>query len=160
MQSVVKLNFFVALFNGLLLGVVLTIAGGLLNSGSVDWANFLVTVLVGVVVGVVVGMIIPLGKMASALADKLAKPGSIVYTFLFNSVTLLVMLIFMSPFLTIFIGSILYGAPIGEVIPNSYDFFLPFYLIGIPFLMILGKPIMNLAKRCAGIPHDVDLQNS
>src|SRR5690554_1402614 len=111
MKTKTKLNFFVSLFNGLLLGTAFTIAGGLIINGSVDWPNFLVTVLVGMLIGVIVGMILPLGKMGDALAGKFAKSGSIAYNFVLNSVILLTMLLFMSPALTIFIGSILYGAP-------------------------------------------------
>lgn len=151
MKTETKLNFFISLFNGLLLGIVFTIVGGLIISGSVDWSNFLVTVLVGVLIGVIVGMIFPLGKMGVGLAGKFTKPGSIVYNFLLNSVILIIMLFFMCPTLNIFIESILYGAPIAAVLPNSYDLFIPFYSIGIALLMILGNPIMNLAKRCAAI---------
>lgn len=152
MKVETKINIFSNLFYGIFFGIIFTIIGGLIASGTVDWVNFPITVLVGVIVGFTVGMIIPVGKWSVALANKLAKPGTFLFNFIMYSVILLVLLLFMCPVLTVFMGSFLYGAPVMAVLPGSFSLFIPFYLIGIVLLMIFGGLIMKLAIKCAGAP--------
>ncbi|MFZ7121378.1 MAG: hypothetical protein ACOWWH_10545 [Eubacteriaceae bacterium] len=102
-----------------------------------------------------VGLIIPIGKWGAALAGKAAKPGTFLFNLIMYAFILVVMLIFMSPALTVFIGSVLHGAPVIAVLPSSYSLFIPFFLIGIVLIMIVGGPIMKLALKCAGVPKAV-----
>ena len=106
----------------------------------------------GLVVGLLVGLIIPIGKWSSELATKAAKPGTFLYNLIMFAFILLLMLIFMRPALTVFIGSVLYGSPVAAVLPNSYSLFLPLFLIGNVLLLIVGGHIMKLAMKCAGVP--------
>lgn len=149
MKRQTKVNFFIALFNGILFGVLFTIAGGLIKSGSVDWVNFVSTVLFGVLVGTIVGMVIPAGRIGSHFASRISQPGQILYRFILYSVIMITMLLFMSPALNLFIGSFLHKVPIAVVLPDSYSLFLPFYLMGISLLLIVGDPIVRLAENCA-----------
>lgn len=153
MKMETKINLYSTLFYSLFFGVIFTIVGGLITSGAVDWPNFPATVLVGAAVGLVIGLIIPLGKWSMTLASKTAEPGTFLYSLVMNTVVLVIMLIFMCPVLTIFIGSVLHGAPVVAVLPGSYSLFIPFFLIGIVLLMIFSGFIMKLAMKCAGVPN-------
>lgn len=155
MKIETKINLYSTLFYSIFFGVVFTIVGGLITSGAIDWPNFPATVLVGLVVGLVVGLIIPLGKWSIALANMVAKPGTFLYSLVMNTVILVIMLLFMSPTLTIFIGSVLHGAPVAAVLPSSFSLFIPFFLIGSVLLMIFSGLIMKLAMKCAGVPNEV-----
>jgi len=142
-------NFFVSLFNSLLFGVVFTFVGGILSGQPILWSTIPAQILVGVVVGLAVSLIVPAGKWGGILASKVGKPGSIPFKFVMYSVILVIMLLFMCPILTVFNACILGGAPVMAVLPGSYAMALPFYLIGIAMLLVVGDPVTALAIRCA-----------
>ncbi|WKY45023.1 hypothetical protein Q5O14_02685 [Eubacteriaceae bacterium ES2] len=147
-----KINLYLTLLNSLFYGVIFTILGGLITTGAVDWPHFPVTVLVGAVVGIIVGLVVPLGKWAQAVADKVSTPGKFLYNLAMNVVILIIMLVFMCPVFTVFIGSVLYGAPVLAVLPGSFTLFLPFFGIGLVLATIFGGLILKLALKLAGVP--------
>lgn len=151
MKTETKLNIYVNLFFSILIGVVLTVAGGLLTTGAIDWNIFPPQVAAGIIVGFIVSTVIPVGKIGGATAGKLAKPNTFLFNLIMYAVLLGIMLVFMCPLLTVFTGSILMGAPVAAVLPGSYALFPPFFVIGLTFLMILGGFVMKLALKCAGM---------
>lgn len=159
MQIEKKVNVYNTLFMSILIGVAFTIVGGLITNGAVDWKNFPIQVFAGVVVGFLVGMVIPIEKWGIALAGKLAKPGTFLFNLIMYAVLLVIMLLFMCPILTLFIGSVLLGAPIAAVLPNLYSLFIPFLLIGIVIVPLVGGFIMKLSMKCAGVPGEVNKEN-
>lgn len=142
-------DFFVTLFNSLLFGVVFTFVGCLIGGQPIDWAGLPLQITAGVVIGMVVSLIIPAGKWGAMLGAKVAKPGSLLFKVVMYSVILVVMLTFMCPILTVFMGSVLGGAPVMAVLPGSYAMFVPFYLTGIIMLVLVGDFVTNLAIRCS-----------
>lgn len=154
MKVETKVKIYSALFFSIIIGVVLTLVGGLITSGKVDWNGFPLQALVGIVVGFIVGFIIPIGSWSAAVASKAAKPGTFLFNFIMYSVLLFIMLLFMCPLLTLFMGSVLMGAPVAAVLPNSYSLLIPFFVIGLVILMIFGGTIMKLAMKCAGAPKE------
>lgn len=152
MKIETKVNIYNTLFSSIIFGATFTILGGLITSGTVDWPNFPVTVLVGSLVGLIIGAIIPIGKWGSAVASKLAKAGTFLFNLVMYAVLLIIILLFMCPILTVFIGSVLHGAPVAAVLPGSFGLFIPFFLIGLVLLMIFGGWIMALSMKCAGVP--------
>lgn len=151
MKKETKFNLINNLFNSIVFGVTFTILGGLITAGAVDWVHFPISALVGILVGFVIGMIIPLGKISGAVAGKVSKPGTFLFNLVMYAVLLVIILIFMCPILTIFMGSVLMGAPIAAVLPNAYALFLPFLGIGLILLMLFGGAIMKLSMKCAGV---------
>lgn len=152
MKIETKVNIYNTLFMSIFFGVVFTIVGGLIINGAVDWYNFPVEALVGVVVGFIVGMVIPIGKWGAAVASKVAKPGTFLFNLILYTVLLLIILLFMCPILTLFIGCVIMGAPVEAILPNLYSLFIPFFLIAIVILMLIGGYIMKLSMKCAGVP--------
>jgi hypothetical protein len=154
MKIETKINIYNGLFISVLFGVAFTILSGLLLSGSIDWDHFLIEALFGIAVGFAIGMVIPGGKWGFALASKAAKPGSLLFSFLMNTIILVIMLTLMCPILTLFIGCVIMGAPIAAMldIRTMFSLYIPFYLIAIIMLMLLGNPLMKLATKCAGVP--------
>jgi hypothetical protein len=150
MKKETKFNILNNLFNSIVFGVTFTIIGGLITAGTVDWPHFPISALVGVLVGFVIGLIIPIGKIGAAVASKVSAPGTFLFNLVMYAVLLVIILIFMCPLLTIFMGSILMGAPIAAVLPNSYTLFFPFLGIGLVLLMILGDSITKLAMKVSG----------
>lgn len=144
-----KESFFVSLFNSLFFGILYTFAGSVINQQPINWPNVPAQILAGVLVGVIVGMLIPFGKWGGMLGSKLAKPGSFLFKLIMYSVILIGLLVFMCPALTIFIACIQGGAPLMAVLPASYDLFIPFYLVGIVAVMIVGDWISAAAIKCA-----------
>lgn len=142
-------NFFVGLFNSILFGTVFTFVGPLVSGQSIDWGSIPIQLLVGTVVGLAVSLTIPAGKWGGILAGKVAKPGNLLFKFIMYSVILVIMLIFMCPILTVFIACILGGAPVAAVLPTSYSLFVPFYVIGILVLLVVGDIVTNAAIKCA-----------
>lgn len=151
MKMETKINLYTNLFNSLIFGALFTILGGLLTSGAVDWANFPLTALVGILAGFIIGMVLPIGKWGAAVAGKVAKPGTFLFNLVMYAVLLVIFLVFMCPILTLFIGSVLMGAPVAVMLPNAYSLFLPFFGIGLVVLMIFGGQVMKLALKCAGV---------
>jgi hypothetical protein len=154
MKTETKINVYYGLFISVLFGVAFTILGGLFLSGSIDWDNFLIEATFGIAVGFAIGMVIPGGKWGFALASKVAKPGSLPFNFLMYTIILVIMLTLMCPILTLFIGCVVMGAPIAAMldIRSMFSLYIPFYLIAIIILMLLGNPLMKLAMKCAGVP--------
>ncbi|WKY45030.1 hypothetical protein Q5O14_02720 [Eubacteriaceae bacterium ES2] len=160
MKNDKKFNLISNLFNSIVFGLTFTILGGLITSGTVDWVHFPISALVGVAVGFVIGLIIPIGKIGAAVASKITTPGTFFFNLVMYAVLLVIILIFMCPILTIFMGSVLMGAPIAAVLPNSYALFFPFLGIGLVLLMILGGPITKLAMKVSGFePENQQSQN-
>jgi hypothetical protein len=153
MKTETKINIYSSLFFSVLFGVAFTILGGVILSGAVDWKNFLVEAVFGIAVGFTVGMVIPGGKWGFALASKVAKPGALLFNFVMYTIILIIMLAFMCPILTLFIGCVIMGAPLAAMlnIQGMYSLAPPFYLIAIIMLMFLGNPLMKLATKCAGV---------
>ncbi|OFV69221.1 hypothetical protein [Acetobacterium wieringae] len=156
MKTETKINLYNNLFNSIIFGVAFTIIGGLITTGTVDWNSFPISALVGVLAGFVIGLIIPIGKIGAAAASKVSKPGTFLFSLVMNAVLLILMLLFMCPVLTIFMGSVLMGAPISAVLPNSYALFIPFFFIGLILLTILGGFVMKLSMKCAGMPAETN----
>lgn len=159
MRVETKVNIYNTLFISVLFGTTLTIVGGLISNGSVDWDNFLVEVFVGIAIGLFVGIVIPVGKLATSLASKVSKPGTLLFKFIMNTVLLLIILLFMCPLMTLFTGCVIMGAPISVILPNLYSLFVPFFLIALAILMIFGDYIMKLSMKCAGVPNMVNKEN-
>ena len=111
MKKETKFNLLNNLFNSLVFGVTFTILGGLITAGAVDWPHFPISALVGVLVGFIIGLIIPIGKIGAAVAGKVSTPGTFLFNLVMYAVLLVVILIFMCPLLTIFMGSVLMGGP-------------------------------------------------
>lgn len=152
MKIEIKVIIYNTLFFSILFGVSFTIVGGLITNGAVDWHNFLVEALVGIVVGFIVGMVIPIGKWGTALAGKVAKPGSLLFNLIMYTVLLLIILLFMCPILTLFIGCVIMGAPVAAMLPHLFSLFIPFFFIALVILMLFGGYIMKLSMKCAGVP--------
>jgi|GEM_PF-1973859 len=152
MKIETKVNIYNTLFMSIFFGVAFTVLGGLITNGAVDWHNFLVEALVGIVVGFIVGMVIPIGKWGAAVASKVAKPGTFLFNLILYTVLLIIILLFMCPILTLFIGCVIMGAPVAAVLPSSYSLFIPFFLIALVNLMLFGGYIMKLSMKCAGVP--------
>lgn len=160
MKKETKFNLLNNLFNSIVFGVTFTIVGGLITVGAVDWVHFPISALVGVLVGFILGMIIPLGKISGGLASKIATPGTFLFNLVMYGVLLVIILIFMCPILTIFMGSVLMGAPIAAVLPNSYALFLPFFVIGLILLMVFGGFITKFSMKCAGMTPNFDQESN
>ncbi|MBI4856206.1 MAG: hypothetical protein HY818_05675 [Acetobacterium woodii] len=160
MKKETKFNLLNNLFNSIVFGVTFTIVGGLITAGAVDWLHFPISALVGVFVGFVLGMIIPLGKISGGLASRIATPGTFLFNLVMYTVLLVIILIFMCPILTIFMGSVLMGAPIAAVLPNSYALFLPFLVIGLILLMVFGGLITKFSMKCAGMTPNFDQESN
>lgn len=141
--------FFVNLFNSLLFGSVFTFAGPLVSGQPIDWGSLPIQLVVGIGVGMLVGAVIPAGKWGGMLAGKAAKPGSLLFKFIMYSVILVVMLTFMCPVMTVVFACVLGGAPVMAVLPTAYGMFVPFYVIGIISLMLVGDIVTNAAIKCA-----------
>lgn len=142
-------NFFVGLFNSLLFSTVFTFVGPLVSGQSIDWAGIPVQLVAGILIGLVIGLIIPAGKWGGMLAAKVAKPGILLFKFIMYSVILVIMLTCMCPVLSIFFGCVLVGAPVAAVLPTSYSMFVPFYVVVIAALMLVGDAVTNAAIKCA-----------
>lgn len=146
-----KESFFVALFNSMLFGVLFTFVGGFVSGQPIDWSAVLVQTLAGTAVGIIVGMVVPAGQWGGALASMVARPGTLLFKFVMYSILLVIMLIFMCPILTVFMGCVLGGAPIMAVLPGCYSLFVPFYISGIITLVLVGDFVTQAAIRCAHI---------
>lgn len=158
MKKETKFNLLNNLFNSIVFGVTFTILGGLITAGAVDWPHFPISALVGVLVGFVIGLIIPIGKIGAAVAGKVSTPGTFLFKLVMYAVLLVTILIFMCPILTIFMGSVLMGAPIAAVLPNSYALFFPFFIVGLVLLMVFGGFITKFSMSVSGIQME-DPQN-
>jgi hypothetical protein len=152
MRAEIKVNAYNTLFVSVLFGVAFTMIGGLITNGSIDWHNFLIEVIFSIVVGFIVGMVIPGGKFGSALADKVAKPGTLFFNLIMYTVLILIMLLFMCPILTLFIGCIIMGASIISVLPNLFSLYIPFFIIAVLILTLFGDYLIKLSMKCAGVP--------
>ncbi|MEO1817050.1 MAG: hypothetical protein ABGU93_15820 [Acetobacterium sp.] len=160
MKLETKVNLYNNLFNSIIFGITFTIIGGLITTGAVDWASFPISALVGVMAGFVIGLIIPIVKIGAIVAGKLSKPGTFLFNLIMNTVLLILILLFMCPALTIFMGSVLMGEPISAVLPNSYALFLPFFFIGLILLMVFSGLIMKLSMKCAGITAETNQETA
>jgi hypothetical protein len=136
----------------LFIGVVLTIVGGLIAGGAVDWKNFPVEALVSIGVGFIVGTALPVGKWGAALAGKAAKPGTFLFKLIINTFLIVIMLLFMCPIMTLFTGSVIQGAPVAALLPNLYSLAIPFFFIALVVVMLAGDFVTKLAIKCAGAP--------
>jgi hypothetical protein len=154
MKTETKVNIYNSLFISILFGVSFTILGGLILSGSIDWENFPAEAIFGVAVSFAIGMAIPGGKWGFALASKVAKPGSLLFSFIMYTIILAIMLTLMCPILTLFIGCVIMGAPLAAMlnIRSMFSLYIPFYGIAIIILMLCGNLLMKLAMKCAGVP--------
>lgn len=142
-------NFFVGLFNSILFGTVFTFVGPLVSGQNIDWASIPVQLAVGILGGLVIGLAIPAGKWGGILAGKAAKPGSLLFKFIMYSVILVTMLVFMCPILTVVFACVLGGAPVMAVLSTAYAMFVPFYVVGILVLMLVGDFVTSAAIKCA-----------
>jgi hypothetical protein len=154
MKIETKVNIYSTVFYSIVFGVLFTLASGLITNRVIDWPSFPASVLASVVASIIVGMVIPIGKCGVAVASKLAKPGTFLFTFIMYSVLMLIMLVFLCPILTLIIGCVIMGASAVAMLPSLYSFLIPFFLIGIVFLMLAGGFIMKLAMKCAGVPNE------
>jgi hypothetical protein len=152
MTTETKLGVFTNLFFSMLFGVVFTIAGGLFAGGSVDWKNFPAEAIVGIAVGFTVSTALPVGKWGAALAGKAAKPGSFLFKLIVNIFLILIMLLFMCPTMTLFVGCVIQGAPVMAMLPNMYSLAIPFFFIALVLVLLAGDFVMKLAIKCAGAP--------
>ncbi|EHL07383.1 hypothetical protein HMPREF0322_01943 [Desulfitobacterium hafniense DP7] len=150
MKVETKVKVYSNLSFSILFGVLFTIVGGLLTNGAVDWAGFPLTALVGIAVGFTIAMVLPLGKWGAVVAGKVAKPDTFLFNLVMNAVLLIAILAFMCPILNLFIGSVLMGAPVAVILPQSYALYIPFFLIGLGVTALLGGLIMKLVLKCAG----------
>lgn len=154
MKIETKVNIYFTLLASILFGVAFTIMGGLLTSGAVDWYNFPAEALVGVGAGFIIGVVIPLGQWSAAVASKMAKPGTWLFNLVMYTVLLIIILLFMCPILTLFIGCVIMGAPVAAMLPHSYSLFVPFFVIALILLMLCGDYLLKLSMRCAGVPNE------
>ena len=151
MKAETKANIYNNLFINILFGTAFTIVGGLITNRRVDWHSFPIQTLVSILIGSVIGMVIPAGKLGAALARKVARPGTFLFKLVMYIVLLLIMLLLMCPILSLFIGCILQGAPVGAILPHMYSLFIPFFLMALVIVMFAGDYIMKLSRKCAGI---------
>ena len=143
-----------AMYNGIfcsiLFSVVFTFVAGLLQ-GHIDWATLPVQIIFGAVVGFVICTVIPCAHWGEKLGAKYAKPGSILFKIIMFSTLLLVMLTFMCPIITWFVACVLNKAPFAAILSFEalYGMFIPFLLIGVGLLLVVGDFIVALAIKCA-----------
>ena len=150
MRVETKIGLYNNLFMSLVFGVLFSIAGALITTGTVAPDVFLWQLLASVVVGIAVGAVIPLGKISAAVAGRVARPDTLPYRLVSSAILLAVILVVMCPALTLFTGAVLQGAPVRALLPGLYALFVPFFLLGVPTLMLVGGPMLRLSRRCAG----------
>ena len=100
-------------------------------------------------IGFIMGMLIPSEKISGTIASKVAQPDTFLFRLVMYSVLMVISLIYMCPLMTIIKGCLIMGAPLKALIPSMYSLFVPFFILCTAALMIVGDPIMNLAKRLA-----------
>ena len=150
-----KTAFILTLYNTILFTVIFTVVGGLVN--GFDWKAVPGQAAIGFIIGFCVGSIIPVGDFGGAVAAKLFPPGTRGFGLVMNQVTLLIMLVFMCPLMTIAFGSILGGAPIMAGLSASFNLFIPFYIVGSIVLELVGSKVTALAIKTAhpnGMPNE------
>ena len=128
---------------------VFTFSSSILKGHGIKWASIPLEIIVGFVIGMTISILIPIGKWGEILAKKVGRPGSFLFKLVMYSVILGIMLIFMCPILTVFMGSVVNGAPVLAVLPASYSLYIPFFVIGLIGSLILGDFLFKLAMMCA-----------
>lgn len=150
MSKEFKANIYISLINSVIFGTLFSVLGSLMSSGTIDWNNLPAQIVVGIIVGFLISMILPAGKWGAALATKVASPGSFLFRLVLFSVILISLLIFMCPLLTWFAACVQGGAPLQAITSSLYAPFVPFYIIGITILLVVGDKITALANKLAG----------
>lgn len=149
MKKELKVRILSSVFYGIFFGVVLTIIGTILNNGRIVWENFPMQFISSTVISTFMGMLIPGGMISSVITEKITKPGTVLYKAIFNSILMVIILLYMCPLMTIFYGCVIGGAPIAAVLPGMFSMAPAFWVVCVLLLMIVGDPIMNLAIRIA-----------
>lgn len=143
-----KIGTYISLFNSALMGVLFTAVGTMIG-GSIVWRDIAIQVVVSLIAGFVIGIVIPADRWGGKIAEKVAKPGTVLYKFIMYSVILAVMLTCMCPILAVFMGCIVNGAPLSVALTGCYQLVIPFYCVGITTLVLVGDRVIAIATKCA-----------
>ncbi|MDO5391915.1 MAG: hypothetical protein Q4F24_12625 [Eubacteriales bacterium] len=149
MKKELKVRILSSVFYGIFFGVVLTIVGSILNNGRIVCENFPMQFISSTVISTFMGMLIPGGMISSVITEKITKPGTVLYKAIFNSILMVIILLYMCPLMTIFYGCVIGGASIAAVLPGMFSMAPAFWVVCVLLLMIVGDSIMNLAIRIA-----------
>lgn len=149
MSEKVKITVYSNLLYAVFFGAFLSATGGLFVDGTIDLRGFPLMFFVSTGIGFIMGMLIPSGKISGTIASKVAQPGTFLFRLVMYSVLMVIILIYMCPLMTIIKGCLIMGTPLKALIPSMYSLFVPFFILCTAALMIVGDPIMNLAKRLA-----------